>query len=188
VNKEREEGVCGLSGTNFMVSPTSGGLKSSAILHGTDDAIEQKWNYYEDSPGKPGWIFEGLVEGNAEISFELQMIHGPPLYNIGYMRSYGCWGKVQVWAGTLDPWRSNGSAVGSCGIILDAHWSGHESLYQTTAFTPKEECVLGTGSGKHVVAQLNFRPIPNSDAATSGCDGSQNKFKLEYIEGCRRAN
>jgi hypothetical protein len=186
-NKEREQGICGLSGTNFMVSPTSGGLKRLAVFNLTDPTNRQPWNYFEDFPGKPGWIFEGLIENNAEISFELQMINGPPLYNIGYMRSYGCWGKVQVWAGTLDPWRLNGTAVGSCGIVLDAHWSGHESLYETTAFTPEQKCIIGTGTGKRRAARLSFRPIPSSDAGIPGCNGTRNKFKLEFIEGCQSA-
>ena len=186
--QEKREGLCP-NKHRFTLSPFS-----SPSLEAAGKAIDSVsgssgdgggWKYFEDRPNKPGWIFNGTSV--SELSFDvLSYDHATTRVTLGFLKSYGCYGKVQLWLGDIDPWSSSASHFTSaCGLVVDGHWSDNTSLYHTTVFDPPKWCISGARRVKHAsLVSLHIRPLVHSDDYIQGCIGAVNKFKVEYIGTC----
>jgi hypothetical protein len=188
--EEHEHGLCPTQHA-YIYSPLSKGAGNPGLEEGAisnEGIIGSSWKFYEDSPGKPGWIFEGsAVPMYPVLSFFVPVFDLKPKYNIGYLKSYGCMGKVLVWVGDVDPSQlSRKDLSEKCSVIIDGNWKNKESMFQVAAFSPPSECIIGTENrGKQGLwSSMHFRPLSQSDLHVEGCQGIVNKFKLEYIESC----
>ena len=145
-------------------------------------AVSQSWKYYEDRPQKPGWIFEGRPTPNATLTFPV-LYYGTkvaPLITVGYLRSYGCYGQLQVWVGNSDPWATDSKSLDLCGIIIDGKWNDSISLYQSISFSPHSKCLTGVSVvSKQAQVPLHLRPVAKAEDTCANV-----KFKLEFIGCC----
>ena len=176
-SEERAAGLC-TDDALTVLSPPLGTLERGAR------ADSAAWRYYEDRPGKPGWIFNASAaradEGagtDTSLKASVKVNASAPNVNIGYLRTYSCMGRVRVWLGTGDD--------GLCALELDGHWNDSVSLVETADFRPPPGCLASEAArGGIVTAELRVVPVRGSDARLPGCSGAANKFKLVYLEAC----
>ena len=176
-SEERAAGLCADGGLTTL-APELGTLEPGA------SSASAAWRYFEDRPGKPGWIYNGSAASVSETSTtetslkaSVKVRAAEPNLNLGFLKTYGCMGRVRVRLGT--------SAAPDCEIVLDGHWDDTVSLLQTTDFRPPASCL--TGGERHgdvSMAQIYVTPEPGSDAHVPGCAGKVNKFKLAFIQAC----
>jgi len=193
--EEKKEGLCPSDKKTSTMTAALGfsshksTLEAGASLQGS---VLQNWRFYEDRPGKPGWIFEGRE--TTILSFDVRH----KLINIGHLKSYGCYGKIQVWAGDRDPWKRavggtpvNQTLIGSCGLVIDTHWGEKYSLLHMSPFRMSPECLtsanrffLEATTKRRTAIQLHLRAVQGSDSGIEGCSGSSNKVKIVQISSC----
>ena len=179
-SEELSEGLC--LGVLRSVSISSFSLDGPSDLERQSTFSPQQggWKFYEDRPGKPGWIYESArpVQNAAVISFDMNPDFN--FINIGYLRSFGCYGKVQAWIGSPNQDQPFNE---TCGKVIDSRWDEPDSLARVSSFRVANTCKSPRAS--KLPMQLNIMPIETFDVVSRNCTTS--KFKFDFVAGCTRA-
>eukprot|EP00746_Dinoflagellata_sp_MGD_P039646 gnl/MRDRNA2_/MRDRNA2_195749_c0_seq1.p1 gnl/MRDRNA2_/MRDRNA2_195749_c0~~gnl/MRDRNA2_/MRDRNA2_195749_c0_seq1.p1 ORF type:complete len:562 (-),score=62.98 gnl/MRDRNA2_/MRDRNA2_195749_c0_seq1:25-1680(-) len=149
------------------------------------------WLFFEDRPGKPGWIAEGIVgnetrgtaEGNQDdnwISFPVSF--GPdPRLAVTYLRSYEGLGRAEI--------RFDGMQEG---YTLSGFWPERASQAYTFVFQKASSIFKGKqpvqdldfGTEVHLGHDLGFGVMPNSSRIVQFRLAEGPKFKLLSVISC----
>ena len=202
VERGRSGGGSGGSGGGGVA-----GALASVVSVVAGEKNEEGWLFYEDTPGKPGWIYEGRhARPTSTLVVPVNVsTQRPTSINIGYLKSHACMGSVRIWLEKRSSSRSSssssssssgdGSSAAGCEMEVNGHSNHKVSIGATASFQCGQQrtAPLRTGGNGVAEMELHVRPAAvnagtfDSDPSLSYCAGGlgfTNKFKLMYVESC----